>query len=131
MVVIDASALVELLFKRPFSWRIAEIAFAAGDTLHAPHLVDVEVIQVIRRHVRVGAMTHAHGARVVSLLADLPLERHRHDVLLPRIWDLRDSFSAYDAAYVALAQTLPARLLTCDGKLAAARPPGVEIILVR
>lgn len=90
------------------------------ESLHAPHLLDVEVTQVLRRYVRDKAITARRGQEALEDLADMPLSRYPHDLLIPRIWELRATLTAYDAAYVALAELLDARLLTCDGKIASA-----------
>ncbi len=88
--------------------------------LHAPHLLDVEVAQVFRRFALRGMLGEARGLEALRLLAALPLSRHDHAQLLPRIWALRANITAYDAAYVALAELLGATLLTRDRRLAAA-----------
>lgn len=104
--------------------------FTAGQTLHAPHLLDVEVAQVIRRYALSGEIDRARGGLALADLADLPLRRYPHDFLLPRIWDLRNNLTAYDAAYVALAEALDAPLLTRDRRLAAAAGHRARIELV-
>lgn len=91
-------------------------------TLHAPHLVDVEVAQALRRYVREGAIDAAAAQAAIADLRALDLERHAHEHLLDRVWALRENFTAYDAVYLALAEALDAPLLTCDGRLA--RAPG-------
>lgn len=88
--------------------------------MHAPHLIDVEVAQVIRRYAAKGEMDNARGRAALEDLADFPLRRYPHDVLLPRVWELRSNLTAYDAVYVALAEALDAPLLTRDQRLAAA-----------
>ena len=96
----------------------------------APHLIDVEVTQVIRRHVAAGVISAARGQAALLALADLPLMRFAHADLLPRIWELRPNLSAYDAAYVALAEGLNAILVTRDGRLAGAPGHWARIELV-
>lgn len=123
MIVLDASALVELLFNTPKGQQVADRISNADVTLHAPHLIDVEVAQVVRRYVRSGVIDAERGATALTHLAQFELHRHAHDVLLPRIWALRENMSAYDAVYVALAEVLDAPLLTCDTKLV--RVPGL------
>ena len=121
MVVIDASALVALLLEGPsgpIQDRLRE------QTLAAPYLVDLEVASALRRRVRRGVLSPAEAGVRVATLAALPVERHAHTRLLPRIWDMRDNISTYDAAYVALAETLGLPLLTADRRLA--RAPGVR-----
>src|SRR2546426_9061482 len=92
---------------------------AAGETLHAPHLVDLEVAQVLRRYAASGEMEARRGLQALEDLVDLPLVRYPHDLLLSRIWDLRNNLTAYDAAYVALAEALAAPLVTRDAALAS------------
>jgi predicted nucleic acid-binding protein len=123
MLVVDASAVAELLLGRPAAERITR-HFAEHDfALHAPHLLDVEVLSALRRLVAAGDATAARAGGAVDDLIDLPLERYPHDVLVPRAWELTDNFSPYDATYLALAETLTdggAPLLTSDARLAHA-----------
>jgi predicted nucleic acid-binding protein len=92
--------------------------FAANETLHAPHLIDLEIAQVLRRYVRSAVISPDRGAEALSDLADFPLTRYSHAVLLKRIWQMRHVLTAYDAAYLALAEALDARLITRDRALA-------------
>jgi predicted nucleic acid-binding protein len=130
MIVLDASAAIELLLQSPTGRRIERRIFSSPDSLHAPHLVDVEVTQVLRRCVREKTITTERAEEVLQDLRDLRLNRYPHDFLIPRMWELRATLTAYDAAYVALAEALDAPLLTCDRKVASA--PGhdanVEVI---
>mgnify|MGYP001582371068 CR=1 FL=1 len=123
MIVLDASAIVELLLGtvrgRSIAARIEDPALG----LHAPHLVDVEVAQALRRYVRDGELSAASAMAALSDLCSLDLRRHGHEPLLERVWALRDNMTAYDAVYVALAEALDTTLLTCDGKLT--RAPGM------
>jgi predicted nucleic acid-binding protein len=120
VIVVDASALLVVLLRTPAAKTIEERLFAARQTLHAPHLLDVEVAQVVRRYATKGDIDSERGRMALADLADFPLRRYPHDLLLPRIWDLRNNLTAYDAAYVALAEALDAPLLTRDRRLAAA-----------
>jgi predicted nucleic acid-binding protein len=120
VIVVDASALLEALLRTPAARVVEARLFAPRQTLHAPHLLDVEVAQVIRRYVANREIDSERGRAALTDLADLPLRRYPHDFLLPRIWDLRNNLTAYDAAYVALAEALDAPLLTRDRRLAAA-----------
>jgi predicted nucleic acid-binding protein len=120
VIVVDASALLEALLRTPAAKAVEDRLFAPGQTLHAPHLLDVEVAQVIRRYAANREIDEARGRLALADLAELPLRRYPHDFLLPRIWELRNSLTAYDAAYVVLAEALDAPLLTRDRRLAAA-----------
>ena len=130
MIVVDASALLEVLLNTPVSAGIAERLFGQNDTLHAPHLVDLEIAQALRRYIRSGEVGAERSEQALEDLADLPLNRYPHDVFIFRIWSLRRNLTAYDAAYVALAEALDAPLITRDA--AIARAPGhrarVEVI---
>ena len=92
--------------------------FAPRESLYAPHLLDVEVAQVVRRYYLHGEITGDRGAEALCDLADMPIERFPHTDFLPRIWELRNNLTSYDAAYVALAETLGCNLLTRDHRLA-------------
>jgi predicted nucleic acid-binding protein len=120
VIVVDASALLEALLRTPAAKAVEDRLFAPGRTLHAPHLLDVEIAQVIRRYAALGEIDAVRGRTALADLADLPIRRYPHDMLLPRIWELRNNLTAYDAAYVALAEALEAPLLTRDRRLAAA-----------
>ena len=120
MIVLDASAAFEWLLETPTGARVDERIFSRGASLHAPHLIDVEVAQVLRRYAALGIVTASRARGALQDLIDLPLIRYAHDLFLPRIWELRENFTAYDAAYVALAEALGAPLVTCDRKIASA-----------
>ena len=94
--------------------------FAANETLHAPHLIDLEIAQVLRRYVRSAIISAERGAEALTDLVDFPLTRYPHFVLLTRIWQMRHGLTAYDAAYLALAEALDAPLITRDRALARA-----------
>ena len=120
MIVVDASAMLEALLRTPAAAAVAERLFEPGETLHAPHLIDLEVAQVLRRYAATGQVGAVRCRAALDYLADFPLNRYPHALLLPRIWELRANLTAYDAAYVALAEALEAPLLTRDERLAAA-----------
>lgn len=120
MIVLDASATIEWLLQTPAGMKIEKRVFSRFEPLHAPHLLDVEVAQVLRRYVRDRTLSEQRAREALEDLDDLPLNRYPHDFLLTRVWDLRATLTAYDAVYVALAEVLGAALLTCDRKLAAA-----------
>jgi predicted nucleic acid-binding protein len=130
VIVVDASALLEALLRMPSADAVEERLFAPRETLHAPHLLDVEVAQVIRRFAAAGEIDSERGRSALADLADLRLSRYPHGLLLPRIWSLRHNLSAYDAAYVALAEVLDAPLVTRDRRLAAAAGHRVRIEVV-
>ena len=120
MIVADASVLLEVLLRTPAANAVEARLFAPGQTLHAPHLVDVEIAQVIRRYAANRDIDDERGRMALADLADLPLRRYPHDFLLPRVWALRNNLTAYDATYVALAEVLDVPLLTRDRRLAGA-----------
>lgn len=120
MIVLDASAALELLLRTPLAPKIERRIFADRVTLHAPHLLDIEIAQVLRRYGFQHALSARRARQALQDFADLPISRYPHDLFLPRIWALRNSLSTYDAVYVALAETLDAVLLTCDRRLANA-----------
>lgn len=98
--------------------RVEARLFDANTSLHAPALLDLEVAQVLRRYVTKGEVSSHRAGAAIGIMAAFPLTRYLHEPLLPRIWDLRENVTAYDAAYVALAEALRAPLVTCDGRLA-------------
>jgi predicted nucleic acid-binding protein len=120
LIVVDASVLLDVLLRTSAGRAIETKLFASGQSLHAPHLIDVEIAQVIRRYAANGDISGGRGRAALADLADLPLRRYPHDLLLSRIWALRHNLTAYDAAYVALAEALDAVLLTRDKRLASA-----------
>jgi predicted nucleic acid-binding protein len=130
LIVLDASAAIDLLLARPAAERIGALIFAAGESLHAPHVLDVEIAQVLRRMAAAGEIEGGRGREALTDLADLRLRRYAHDLFLPRIWSLRHNMTAYDAAYAALAEALGAVLLTRDARLAAAAGGMARIELV-
>ena len=118
MIVVDASALLEALLRGPAAAAIERRLFETGQTLHAPHLLDLEVAQVLRGYAAGSELAAERGRDALADLADFPLQRYPHDVLLPRVWELRNNLTAYDAVYIALAEALDAPLLTRDRRLA-------------
>lgn len=134
-LVVDASAIVEILLARRGASQVAEHISNDGGALHAPDLLDVEVLHSIRRQVVAGGTSAARAEEALAMLSTLRLERTGHEILLARAWSLRENFTAYDAVYLALAEILSdqgAALLTADGRFArAARTHSqVEILLV-
>jgi predicted nucleic acid-binding protein len=120
VIVVDASALLEVLLRTPAGAAVEKRLYDPNETLHGPHLLDVEVAQVLRRYAAAGEIDRERGRAALADLVDFPLRRYPHDFLLPRVWDLRNNLTAYDAVYVALAEALDAPLLTRDRRLTAA-----------
>jgi predicted nucleic acid-binding protein len=130
VIVVDASAMLEFLLQTALGTRVEARLFRDRDQLHAPHLIDVEVLQALRRLVRMGELSHGRAEEVVADLSDLDLHRHAHLDLLARAWKLRDNVSAYDAVYIALAEATAAAIVTCDAPLAKAPGHRVRIELI-
>ena len=118
MIVLDASAALELLLGSVQGARVRERIIGADETLHAPHLLDVELANATRRWVLQGRISASRGRALLDDLRATPLTRYPHDFLLSRIWELRGNASAYDAAYIVLGEVLSAPVLTCDARLA-------------
>jgi predicted nucleic acid-binding protein len=120
VIVLDASAAVDWLLQTSAGQRIEQRIYSHNESLHTPHVFDLEVTQVLRRLVREGAVPAHRADEAIRDLLDLRITRYPHFVLLPRIWHLRHNFSAYDAAYIVLAEKLGSALVTRDGRLASA-----------
>jgi predicted nucleic acid-binding protein len=131
VIVLDASAVVALLLSSPTGRRVAEAISSPALSLHAPELLDIEVLQVLRRYARLGALTRERGALAVEALGKLDIARYGHAELVPRVWALRSNLTAYDAAYIALAEALDAPLLTLDVRLASAPGHQAEVHLIQ
>ena len=130
MIVVDGSAILEVLLNTPRAPRISERLFARAETLCAPHLLDLEVAQALRRNHLSGKLSAERGLQALEDFADIQLRRYRHDALLLRIWELRHSVTAYDAAYLALAEGLRVPLITCDKALASSVGHAAEVELI-
>lgn len=120
MIVLDASAAVDWLLQTPTGQRIEKRIFSHGESLHAPHILDLEVAQVLRRLVREGIVSTHRADEAIRDLIDFRVVRYPHWPMLNHIWRYRHNLSAYDAAYVVLAETLGAALITRDARLASA-----------
>lgn len=127
MIVLDASAAVDWLLQTPAGMRIEHRIYAQHESLHAPHLLDLEVAQVLRRLVRQRLVSEVRVEEALSDLLDLRVARYPHDLFLSAIWRLRHNFSAYDAAYIVLAQKLGATLITRDSGLASTHGHAVQV----
>ena len=119
MLVVDTSAVVAVLVGRPPDRRLADRLGTDGD-LHAPHLLDVELLHALRRLVRTGSLSGERAADARADFAELTVVRYGQEPLADRAWELRDSLTAYDATFVALAEALGVPLVTCDARLARA-----------
>ena len=120
MIVLDASAAVDWLLQTAAGQRIEDRIYSRSESLHAPHLIDLEVARVLRRLVHENNLSPDRAAQALQDLMDMKITRYPHVVLLARIWRLRHNLSAYDAAYVVLAEKLGATLLTRDAGLVSA-----------
>jgi predicted nucleic acid-binding protein len=130
MLVVDASCLYEVLVGGPSAARV-RARLAADDDHAAPHLVDAEVLSLIRRDERRGAIDRTTAALAVEDLFAWPGERYGHRLLLDHAWELRHALRAWDALYVALAEALGATLVTLDGRLSRADGPRCPIEVLR
>jgi len=129
VIVLDASATVEWLLQTAVGRLIEKRIYSRNESLHSPHLLDLEVAQVLRRLVREGVVAKERADEAIDDLLDLRINRYPHFLLLPRIWQLRHNLSAYDAAYVVLAEELSAVLVTRDARLASATGHAARIEL--
>ena len=117
MIVLDASVVVELLMNGSLAESIRSELARRDDSFLVPHLIDVEVMSAVRRLAAAQRIDAHRIGQLLAGLADLPAERYPHMPLLGRIWELRHNFTAYDAAYIALAEATSSVLCTCDEKL--------------
>ena len=127
MIVVDASAVVEVVAYRRIDGLPERLK--RGGTLHAPHLIDVEVTHAVRGLVARGELSTDGAFLARRNAAEMSMTLYPHALLLERAWQLREQLSTYDAVYVALAELLPAPLVTCDARLAAAHGHDAEIEL--
>ncbi len=130
MIVLDASAALELLLRAADHPSLVSKVLRSGETIAAPYLIDLEVTQVLRRFVLTGELSESRGREAIDDHLNLGIVRYPHEGLLKRAWQFRANCTAYDAAYLALAEAVDAVLITCDRRLAAV--PGsqakVEVI---
>ena len=128
MIVVDASVVLDVLLDSNRAARIERRLFQKTETLVAPHLLDVEVAQVIRRFRASGQLVEQRATEAIADYLALPIERYPHLPLLHRVWQLRKNLTAYDAVYVALAEFLDVALLTSDKRLSKHAPAIAELI---
>jgi predicted nucleic acid-binding protein len=131
MAVLDASVVVEILLRTMAGRRVLRRIEAESIRMHAPHLLDVEVMYAVRRLVQKRELAVQDAIVAIDALSQMRIERHAHLLLLPRIWELREGITAYDAAYVALAETLGQPLFTCDAKLSRSHGHHAQVVLLR
>jgi predicted nucleic acid-binding protein len=131
VIVVDASTLLEFLLNTASASRVADRVLASGETLHAPHLLDLEIAQVLRRYERAGDLSASRAGQAFDDLRDMTIVRYPHDFLLTRVWALRRNVTAYDAVYLALAEALGATLVTRDSALAAVRGHNARVEVLR
>jgi predicted nucleic acid-binding protein len=117
MIVLDASAVVELLSNGVLADSLRRDLVESGDSFIVPHLLDVEGVSALRNMVAGRRFDSHRSEEFLAGLAALPAERYSHIPLLGRMWELRHNFTAYDAAYIALAEATGSVLYTCDEKL--------------
>lgn len=117
MVVVDASALVELVLPAAQASRLRRAISDPEETLHAPHLIDVEVAHALRAMTRRGALGERAAAMALRATLGLDVHRYPHTELMTRVWELRHNATPYDAIYLALAELLGAPLVTRDARL--------------
>jgi predicted nucleic acid-binding protein len=131
MIVVDASAITELLLQTALGTRVEQRLYREDADLHAPHLLDVEVLSALRRLVQSGEVRPERAEEAIEDLGALRLVRHGHLDLTTRAWELRQNVTMYDAMYLALAEALGATVITCDGPLGATPRHVARIEVIR
>ena len=104
--------------------RIREKVEAPDESLHVPHIIELEVLHALRRQALLGTLSRERSSEALTDLGNISFARYPHTPLIGRIWELKENLTAYDAAYVALAEALDAPLITMDARLAQA--PGIR-----
>ena len=125
MIVLDASAAVSALLNDGQARRLL-----TAETINAPHLIDTEVVSALRRQVLAGILPAGDAHRALDVWKELGLIRFAATPLLERVWDLRDTVTAYDAMYVALAESLECPLVTADARLTGANGPRCAVTVI-
>ncbi|CAN5735846.1 PIN domain-containing protein [soil metagenome] len=130
MIVLDASAAITILLNTGPSAEAIRLRVGHPDqSLHVPHLFEVEVLHALRRLNLSGCASSERALIALTRLRAMILIRYPHTAFLPRIWELRENVTAYDASYIALAETLNSPLVTTDAKLARASGIRAEVEL--
>jgi len=127
--VVDASAIVDLITQGVAAATLRS-RLLAYDLLYAPALIDVEVMHALRRNVLINEMDADAAEAAIEYYGTIEIMRFAHDPLIRRIWQLRGNLTAYDAAYVALAEGMRVPLITLDARLAKAAPPTIRVELI-
>lgn len=131
MLVLDASAAVEILLQTERGDRALPHLVADADQLHAPDLLWLEVASALRRTIKLADCTPSRAELALDQLSDLAIEGHRDAHFARRAFALRDNLTIYDAVYVALAEASEATLLTCDAGMAAVAGRTCNVVLVK
>ncbi len=129
-MVLDASGAIELLLNTARGKKLGARLADYAEVVHAPHLIDIEIAHVLRRYMLDGTFDARRALQALDQWRQLDVERYPHEPFLDRVWDLRNNVTAYDAVYVALAETLGESLVTGDQKLAGAPSLTVSVELV-
>lgn len=130
MIVLDASAALELLLRGRDHPLLFTRVLRSGETIAAPHLIDLEVTHVLRRFVIAGELAASRAREAIDDHLALGIVRYSHEALLDRVWQLRANCTAYDAAYLVLAEALEAALITCDQRLADVPGSGARVEVI-
>ncbi len=130
MIVLDTSAAIELLLSLPLSRKVQALLEEHDWIVAAPQLLQIEVLQVLRRRVTSGMTSVNDAEDALGLLHDINIQYFDHEVLTGRVWELRSNLTAYDASYVTLTELLDGILVTSDARLAHAPGNNARIILV-
>jgi len=125
--LLDAPAALELLLNTANGAPVRHRVRDPGETLHAPHLLSIEVAQVFRRYVQAKSITPEAANTALEDLVALDIERYELEPLLGRVWELRENLTAYDAVYVALSEVLSCPLLTFDARIAGSQGHGAVV----
>jgi predicted nucleic acid-binding protein len=128
VIVLDASVVVELLINGPLADSLRRKLAGSGSSLIVPHLLDVEVASALRKLAAAQRIDSYRSEEFLTQLVALPAERYSHIPLLGRIWELRHNFTAYDAAYIALAEATGSVLYTSDEKLCKGHRARVALV---
>ncbi|HTU44279.1 MAG TPA: type II toxin-antitoxin system VapC family toxin [Bryobacteraceae bacterium] len=128
MIVLDASVVVELLTNGPLADALRRDLAERDEPFIVPHLLDVEVTSAFRKLVAGQRIDSHRSDQLLTGLASLPVERYPHTPLLPRMWELRHNFTAYDAVYIALAEVTDSVLYTSDQKLSKGHRARVTLL---